>query len=115
MLEEGDSRLEGFDLHLPKPVLGPDLEEIVAKAMVLRDSRLDLRRIQPGTTGRQSASLLLAFDRKGVRTVSRGMARSGSYGLSQGYCVAQNDMPLREVARTLKRALGNTSDPLYGA
>jgi len=74
----------------------------VAKAMVLRDSRLDLRRIQPGTTGRQSASLHLAFDRKGVRTVSRGMARSGSYGLSQGYCVAQNDMPLRRVARTLQ-------------
>ena len=68
MLEEGDSRLEGFDLHLPKPVLGPDLEEIVAKAMVLRDSRLDLRRIQPGTTGRQSASLHLSLDREGVLT-----------------------------------------------
>ena len=36
------------------------------------------------------------------RSVSRGMARSGSYGLSQGYCVAQNDMPLRRVARTLQ-------------
>ena len=33
------------------------------------------------------------------------MARSGSYGLSQGYCVAQNDMPLRRVARTAARYL----------
>ena len=27
----------------------------------------------------------------------------------------RNGTALREVARTLKRALGNTSDPLYGA
>ena len=39
VLEEGDSRLEGFDLHLPKPILGPDLEETVSEAMLLHDSR----------------------------------------------------------------------------
>ena len=40
VLEEGDSRLEGFDLHLPKPILGPDLEETVSEAMLLHDLRV---------------------------------------------------------------------------
>ena len=53
--------------HFREGFLGQQ-EEIVAKAMVLRDSRLDLRRIQPGTTGRQSASLHLSLDREGVLT-----------------------------------------------
>ena len=40
VLEEGDDRLSSFDLHLQKPVLGPDLEDIVAEAIVLHDSRV---------------------------------------------------------------------------
>ena len=39
-LEENDSRLSSFDLHLQKSILGPDLEEIVARAIVLHDSRV---------------------------------------------------------------------------
>ena len=37
--DDDDSRLLEFDLRLQKPVLGPDLEETVAKAMELHDSR----------------------------------------------------------------------------
>jgi len=40
VLEESDPRSEGFDLHLQKPILGPDLDEVIATAMVLHDSRV---------------------------------------------------------------------------
>jgi CheY-like chemotaxis protein len=40
ILEEGDDRLSSFDLHLQKPILGPDLVDIVAEAIVLHDSRV---------------------------------------------------------------------------
>jgi CheY-like chemotaxis protein len=39
MLEPGDPLLAGFDFHLPKPIRRADLEEIIAKAMALYDSR----------------------------------------------------------------------------
>lgn len=39
-LAEDDPRLSSFDFYLPKPFMGPDLEEIVAKAMTLHESRV---------------------------------------------------------------------------
>jgi len=40
ILEESDPRRENFNLHLQKPILGPDLEDIVAKAIVPHDLRV---------------------------------------------------------------------------
>jgi two-component system aerobic respiration control sensor histidine kinase ArcB len=40
ILAKSDPRSKGFDLHLQKPILGPDLEEVVAKAKALHDSRV---------------------------------------------------------------------------
>ena len=39
VLKEGDPRLESFDFYVQKPIVGSDLEDTVAEAMVLHDSR----------------------------------------------------------------------------